>query len=106
MYKICFYVPESHLEQVKNAMFNAGAGKIGHYDQCAWQTLGTGQYRPLPGSNPHLGSENKLSHESEYQVEMVCEDALLKSVIVAMINAHPYETPAYSAWKIWQRPDE
>lgn len=47
MYKITFYVPESHLESVKTALFDQGAGKIGHYDCCAWQAEGIGQYRPL-----------------------------------------------------------
>ncbi len=47
MYKICFYVPESHLEKVKEALFATGAGRIGDYDHCCWQTRGTGQFRPL-----------------------------------------------------------
>ncbi|MEQ8952612.1 MAG: NGG1p interacting factor NIF3, partial [Gammaproteobacteria bacterium] len=55
LYKIEFYVPESHLEQVKSAMFAAGAGRAGEYDSCAWQTLGQGQFRGLEGSSPYLG---------------------------------------------------
>jgi hypothetical protein len=47
--KIEFYVPETHLEQVKSAMFSAGAGRVGDYDCCAWQTLGQGQFRPQDG---------------------------------------------------------
>lgn len=49
-YKLCFYVPVTHIEQVKQAMFAAGAGTIGNYDCCAWQVLGVGQFRPLAGS--------------------------------------------------------
>ncbi len=55
LFKIEFYVPESHLSAVKLAMFEAGAGKLGDYDQCAWQTKGRGQYRPLAGSDPYQG---------------------------------------------------
>ena len=55
MYKLCFYVPESHLEEVKEAVFAAGAGKMGDYDACAWQTAGQGQFRPGEGADPHIG---------------------------------------------------
>lgn len=100
MYKIIFYVPESHVETVKNALFDKGAGKVGHYDRCAWQTEGTGQFRPLPESNPYLGEEGKAETVREIKVEMLCEDTLIKSALEALIQTHPYETPAYSAWKI------
>ena len=53
-YKLCFYVPVSHVEQVKQAIFQAGAGHIGDYDCCAFQVLGHGQFRPLDGSQPFL----------------------------------------------------
>ena len=55
MYKIGIFIPASHLEPVKQAMFAAGAGRIGHYDCCAWQTLGQGQFRPLQDSQPFIG---------------------------------------------------
>ena len=77
MYKIVFFVPESHLEYVKTALFNAGAGYIGQYDQCCWQVVGTGQFRPLAGSNPSIGEVGKLEQLDEYRVELVCEDSLV-----------------------------
>ena len=52
MYSLCFYVPESHVEEVKQALFDAGAGRIGDYGSCAWQVLGTGQFQPMEGSEP------------------------------------------------------
>lgn len=100
MYKITFYVPEEHLELVKNALFLKGAGKIGNYECCAWQTLGTGQYRPLSGSQPYLGSKEQIEKVKEYLVEMVCEDCCLQAVLNELIRIHPYETPAYTVWKI------
>ncbi len=100
MHKLTFYVPESHIESVKNALFKKGAGKIGNYDCCAWQTLGTGQYRPLEGSQPFSGQQDEISREAEDLVEMVCEDDLIKDVIAELIKVHPYETPAYAAWPV------
>lgn len=94
--KIEFYVPESHLEPVKAAMFAAGAGKVGNYDCCAWQILGQGQFRPLAGSNPFLGKTNKIETLEEYKVEIVCESLIAVDAIKAMKKAHPYEEVAYS----------
>ena len=60
MFKLVFFVPASHVESVKNAVFAAGAGRIGDYEHCAWQVLGEGQFRPLQGSNPFIGSQDVL----------------------------------------------
>ena len=94
--KIEFYVPESHLESVKEALFAAGAGRVGDYDCCAWQTLGQGQYRPLAGSNPYQGEGGKLETVQEYKVELVCEEACKDKAIAALKAAHPYEEVAFS----------
>ena len=95
MYKLCFYVPESHLEVVKDAVFAAGAGRIGDYDCCCWQVAGQGQFRPLAGSSPFIGKEGEIEQLAEYRVEMVCEPARASQVVAALKNAHPYEEPAW-----------
>lgn len=100
MYKLCFYVPESHLELVKSAVFAAGAGKIGDYDCCAWQVRGQGQFRPLEGSQPFIGAKDNTEQVEEYRVEMVVEDEKLKAVLEAFNRAHPYETPAFDYWQV------
>ncbi|MFL0796873.1 MAG: YqfO family protein [Cellvibrionaceae bacterium] len=100
MYKLAFFVPESHLETVKNATFAAGAGRIGDYECCAWQTLGQGQFKPLEGSDPFIGEQGKIETVDEYRVEMVCEDGLINDAVSAMKQAHPYEEPAYDVWKL------
>jgi len=100
MYQIVVYVPVSHLELVKEALFKAGAGKIGDYDSCAWQTLGKGQFRPLEGSTPFIGQTGNVEVVDEYRVELVCKKAVLKTAVAAMIAAHPYEEPAYSVWPL------
>jgi structural hemagglutinin/hemolysin toxin protein RtxA len=99
MYKIIFYAPTSHVEQIKNAMFNKGAGKIGNYNCCAWQVLGEGQFMPLTGSNAFIGEENQLEKVPEYQVEMVCDAQCIHEVIAALKDTHPYEEPAYQVFK-------
>lgn len=95
MYKLAVFIPETHLEHVKTAMFQAGAGRIGNYDQCCWQAKGQGQFRALSGSNPYIGSQDEVEYVDEYKVELVCDDALLVGVIEAMKSSHPYEEPAY-----------
>lgn len=99
MYRINVYIPESHLEDVKQAMFDAGAGRIGDYDSCCWQTQGQGQFRPLAGNNAFIGETDKLEYVQEYKVEMVCSSARVRQVVKAMIKAHPYEEPAYDLYK-------
>lgn len=100
MYHIYVYIPETHLEAVKTAMFDVGAGRIGNYDCCCWQTKGEGQYRALAGSHPYQGELNQIEKQPEYKVELVCDDYCLNAVIKAMKAAHPYEEPAYGFWQI------
>ncbi|RLD29273.1 MAG: NGG1p interacting factor NIF3 [Bacteroidetes bacterium] len=100
MYLLVVYVPEENLENVKSAVFNAGGGKIDHYSHCSWQVLGRGQFKPEAGSSPFLGEVNKLERVDEYRLELVCQDSNIKKVVQAMIDAHPYETPAYHFVKV------
>lgn len=96
----CFvtYVPVPQIEQVKEALCAAGAGRIGNYDCCMWQTLGTGQFRPLEGSNPFIGKQNIVEHVEEIKLEMVVTKDKIQDVVAALKKSHPYETPAYQYW--------
>ncbi|QIB51044.1 YqfO family protein [Pseudomonas sp. OIL-1] len=98
MYKLCFYVPESHLEPVKQAIFDAGDGCIGDYEHCCWQVLGQGQFRPGAGAQPFIGKPGELEKVAEYRVELVCSDDLVAESVAALKAAHPYEEPAYDVW--------
>ncbi len=98
LYKLAFFVPESHLEVVKAAVFATGAGRIGDYDSCCWQVLGEGQFRPLPGSHPFIGSTDVVETVAEYRVEMVCVEHHIRAAVAALRLAHPYEEPAYDVW--------
>lgn len=100
MYKLCYFVPETHLEQTKAALFEAGAGRIGDYDCCAWQCRGQGQFRPLDGSQPFLGQQGELEVVDEYKVELVCQDDLIVQALEAFKKAHPYEEPAYEVYRM------
>ncbi len=100
MYKLAFFVPPSHVEQVKSAVFAAGAGRIGAYDQCSWQVLGQGQFRPLDGSKPFIGEGGVVEQVQEWKVELVVADELIQPVVAALKQSHPYETPAYEVWRL------
>jgi hypothetical protein len=100
MYKLSFYVPVSDSDRVKDVIFKTGAGKIGLYDQCCWETLGRGQFRPLSGSNPAIGEHGKLERIDELKVEMVCADQFIQDAVTALKKAHPYEEPAYEVYRL------
>ena len=89
MYKLTFYVPGSHLEEVKKALFDAGAGRYKNYDSCCWQTLGTGQFRPLDKSDPFIGTHGAIEKVEEYKVEMICGKEMITLVLKALLDAHP-----------------
>jgi len=100
MYALTFNVPETHLEVVKEAIFEAGAGEVGNYNHCCWQVLGEGQFMPLEGSNAFIGEVGKIEKVAEYKVDTVCVDEKIQQVVAALVAAHPYEQPSYEVWKI------
>lgn len=100
MYKLVFYVPESHKEAVKQALFEQGAGKFDGYDCCSWEVLGAGQFKPLATSKPVIGHQDKIAIVAEYRLEMICAGSCIKSALQALVESHPYETPAYQVWQV------
>ena len=100
MYQIAFFVPEEHAEKVKEAMFETGAGKMGNYSHCSFESKGLGQFKALPGSQPFIGQMGQLETVNELKVEMICDEEFLASAIAAMKSSHPYETPAYYVTKL------
>lgn len=95
MLKLIYYVPESHLESTKLAIFEAGAGGIGNYEHCAWQVLGIGQFKPVEGANPFIGQLDELEQVSEWRVETIVAEDKAKQVASALRDSHPYEEPAF-----------
>jgi len=100
LYKLCFYVPEAQAESVKDAVFAAGAGRIGNYDRCCFEVSGAGQFRPLDGSRPFIGQRGQTERVTELRVEMICEASCLANALQALRGAHPYEEPAIDVWKL------
>ena len=100
MFKILFFVPETHKEIVKSQMFLSGAGKMGNYDSCSWEVLGEGQFRPMDGSNPFIGKQGVVEKVKEFKVEMCCDAEYIEQAIKALKDSHPYEWPAYDVFKM------
>jgi hypothetical protein len=95
MIGLVVYIPESHLEEVKDALFAAGAGKIGNYERCCFQTKGIGEFKPLENAKPFLGKQGNVESVVEWKVEMVLPKEKKGAVVSALKSAHPYETPAF-----------
>lgn len=93
--KIAVFVPETHKDQVRDAMSESGAGHIGDYSHCTFQTEGKGTFKPLEGTKPYIGTQHKLEVVDEVKIETIIPKPDLASVIDAMISAHPYEEVAY-----------
>jgi len=100
LFKLVVYVPLSHIEEIKNAIFEAGAGHVGNYDQCSFSAEGKGSFRALDGAQPFVGNINQQHIEEEYRFETVFPSHIKGAVIQAMKNAHPYEEVAYDIFAL------
>ena len=98
--KLVTYIPESHLEKVREALFEAGAGEIGNYDQCGFSTPGTGSFRGNENAKPFVGAKGKIHFEKETRFETVLFSHLKGKVIKALLNVHPYEVVAYDIYTL------
>ncbi len=98
--KIVVFVPESHADAVREAMGNAGAGKIGNYRHCSYSSIGVGRFEPEGGAHPTIGTVGQKESVSEERIEMVCEHDILDIVIQAMRTAHPYEEVAFDVYSL------
>ena len=98
--KIVVFCPIEQAEEVKNAMFAAGGGNIGNYDECSFSVNGKGTFRAGEKADPFIGNKGERHTESEVRVEMICTKAKSEEVIKAMISAHPYEETAYDIYPL------
>lgn len=94
-YKLSTFVPENSINIVEIALYNAGAGKLGNYDQCGFKLEGEGCFRPLEGSTPAIGSLDQNETVKEIRFETIVPQSLIGKCEKALVKAHPYETPAY-----------
>lgn len=98
--KVVVFVPHAHTDAVLAAMSDAGAGHIGDYDSCAYLVEGTGQFRALPGADPHVGVVGRLERVAEQRVEMVLPRSRRAAVVAALRAVHPYEEPAFDVLEL------
>jgi dinuclear metal center YbgI/SA1388 family protein len=94
--KLEVYVPKDNLEHLKNALFAAGAGSIGNYNECGFFIEGTGTFKPKSGANPSVGVINELSSVDEIKAEFILSKHIQQKVLYAMFSSHPYEEVAYN----------
>ncbi|TRY17332.1 hypothetical protein FOJ82_12340 [Tessaracoccus rhinocerotis] len=92
---LVFYVPVADTDAVLAALFEAGAGRVGDYDSCAFVAPGRGQFRPLAGADPTIGHLDQLTHVDENRVELTFPREIRAHVVAALREAHPYEEPAF-----------
>jgi dinuclear metal center YbgI/SA1388 family protein len=98
--KLVTYIPESHFEKVREAIFNSGAGAIGNYDKCGFSLTGTGSFRGGENTNPYSGEKGKFHLEKEVRFETIMPTHLKDHVIAALLASHPYEEVAYDIYSL------
>ncbi|OFY84407.1 MAG: Nif3-like dinuclear metal center hexameric protein [Bacteroidetes bacterium RIFCSPLOWO2_12_FULL_35_15] len=93
--KLITFCPEDKAEFVRSALFGAGAGNIGNYDECSFNSNGTGTFRAGEGTNPYVGEHGKQHQEKEVKIETIYPSNIESKLLNALIKAHPYEEVAY-----------
>lgn len=98
--QLTVYVPNDHSEQLKEALFSAGAGNIGFYDECSFKIEGNGTFRPIEGSNPFSGQQNVRENADESMISVIFEAYKQNQIIAAMKKVHPYEEVAHQIYSL------
>jgi hypothetical protein len=98
--KLVVFVPERALDDVRDALFAAGAGRIGEYERCSWYTPGTGTFLAGEGADPSIGERGREQRVPELRLETVFPDDRHEDVLTALRAAHPYEEPAFDVYQL------
>ena len=98
--KLVVFVPREALETVREALFEAGAGRIGDYERCSWYTMGTGTFRAGEGAAPAIGDVGREERVTELRLETVYPEDRHDDVVAALRRAHPYEEPAFDVYPL------
>jgi hypothetical protein len=101
--KLVVFVPPEALDVVRDAVFAAGAGRIGAYERCSWYTEGTGTFRGGEGTAPAVGESGEEERVPELRLETVYPSEREDEVVAALLAAHPYEEPAYDLYSLASR---
>lgn len=98
--KLVTFVPIANAELVRNAIFEAGAGRIGNYDMCSYNLQGEGTFRASEGTNPFVGKTDEVHTEKEVRIETILPRYLKNKILSALIKAHPYEEPVFDFYPL------
>jgi len=98
--KLVVFVPREALDSVREALFAAGAGRIGDYERCSWYIAGTGTFLGGEGTEPTIGTAGQEERAPELRVETVVPDDRVEPVVAALLAAHPYEEVAYDLYQL------
>ncbi|WP_345950465.1 Nif3-like dinuclear metal center hexameric protein [Mucilaginibacter sp. PAMB04274] len=98
--KLVTYAPHSHADVVRNALFKAGAGHIGNYSECSFNTEGTGTFKAEQGTDPYVGEQGKIHQEAETQIKIIYPAHLESKLLMALFLNHPYEEVAYDLYTL------
>ena len=99
-YKLVWFVPEEALDATRDAVFAAGAGRIGDYERCSWYTSGTGTFLGGKGTDPAIGQPGREERAAELRVETLVPGERVEPVVAALLEAHPYEEVAYDLYAL------
>ena len=98
--KLVVFVPRESLDPVRDALFAAGAGRIGDYERCSWYTAGTGTFKGGAGTSPSVGESGREERVSELRLETVFPEERQEDVVAALRAAHPYEEPSFDVYPL------
>lgn len=98
--KLVVFVPREALDTVREALFEAGAGRIGDYERCSWYTQGTGTFLGGVGTDPSVGESGREERVAELRLETVFPEERHEEVVAALRRAHPYEEPAFDVYPL------
>jgi hypothetical protein len=99
-YKVVVTVPENEANELREAIGNAGGGRVGNYMHCSFSVKGTGRFLPIDGANPTVGQIGQPEEVAEERIEITCDDKSVKAVVDAICKAHSYEAPAIDIYEL------
>jgi hypothetical protein len=100
--KLVTFVPEENADQVRKALGEAGAGKIGEYSFCSYSIKGVGRFKPSDSANPHIGEAGKLEEVNEERIEVACDKEQAAEIIQVIKDVHPYEEVVIDVYPMLQ----
>ena len=100
LFKLVTFCPDEKADEIRQSLFNAGAGHIGNYDCCSYNVNGSGTFRALENTNPYVGEKGQLHNENETRIEMIFPGYIEKKLINALLKSHPYEEVAYDIYPL------